>query len=764
MKADSTLYKANMWPKVSIILLLATAVLAVYWQVIHFDFIKFDDPRYVTENTTVMQGLTLQGIKWAFVSVYAANWHPLTWISHMLDIQFFGITPGMHHLTNVLFHLINTLMLFLVLERMTGQLWRSALVSALFALHPLHVESVAWIAERKDVLSTLFWMLTLMSYFWYTRSRNIKRYLAVILFFTLGLLSKPMLVTLPLVLLLLDFWPLREIDLFQSKSNGKSTTGISDRWTGLSKIILDKIPLLLLAAVSSTITFFAQKSFGAVASGISIPLGTRIANAANSYIAYLVDMFWPVHLAAFYPYEAIPISTVLLCLLLILLITILALAVVKNIPYFLVGWFWYLGTLFPVIGIVQVGQQSMADRYTYVPLIGIFIILVWGVSDLLNRWEYGKAGLNILSGIVLFALSWATYVQVSLWKDTESLFSHALQVTKNNDVAHLNVGYALFDKGDVNGAIKHYQEAALIRPNNPKVYLNLGEAFENRKDSKTAIEYYEKGLKLDPNNTDLHTALGTLLGSSGNTDEAIQHFQKAITINDRCIEAYNNLGNLELKTGNYDKAIEHYEKALSIDPHQAGIYNNLGTAFIYKENLKKAIENYQESVKVMPTFTEAVNNLKNASNNQKILEDLLTKSKEMLKADPQNPDLYRRIGNIYRKMGEYEDAVDQYGKALSIQPKNMNIMNDLLFVYSNNREYAKALNVLNNMKDIQPDNPEIYYNIACIYAKENMDKETLAWLKIAIEKGFSDWNLLRKDPDLANVRKTSSLQEILEKH
>jgi tetratricopeptide (TPR) repeat protein len=761
--------KDSLFFKVLICLLLSTAICIVYWQVIGFEFIKLDDPRYVTENPTIKQGITLQGIRWALVSVYAANWHPLTWMSHMLDVQLYGMNPGMHHFTNVLFHIINTLLLLFVLEKMTGALWRSAAVAALFALHPLHVESVAWISERKDVLSAFFWMLTMMGYLWYLQRRSLTRYLAVVVSYILGLLSKPMLVTLPFVLLLLDFWPLKRVNLLQAKdlapNNNKSKVGYNSTWLGLSIILVDKIPLILLALISSGTTFFAQKSWGAVASYVYMPIGTRIGNAAISYIAYLVKMFYPINLAVFYPYpKVLHLYSIVLCLLLLLLITVLVLIAAKSLPYLMVGWLWYLGTLVPVIGIIQVGSQSMADRYTYIPLIGVFIMIVWGFTDLFGWVRHGKAALGVTSTLVFALLIVATWVQIGFWKNNETLFRHALQVTNNNDVAHLNVGYALFDKGDVDSAIKHYREALQINPANPKAYINLGEAFETRKDTKTAIGYYLKGLELDPNNADAHTALGTLFAGVGNTDEAVKHFNEALKINHGYIEAHNNLGNLMLHIGNYDEAIKHYTEALSIDPHQAEIYNNLGTAFIYKGDIKKAIESYQDSLREKPDYAGAVNNLKNARINQKILAGLLVKTQGLVKSAPRNPALHTKLGDIYRHLGEFDKAVDQYNNAISIQPKCIQAMNGLVLVYTNLQEYTKALDVLQGMKQIQPGNPEVYYNIACIYAKQNMSDKSIEWLKQSIEKGFHDWDLIKRDPDLASIRNTTFINELIKTH
>jgi len=777
------------------------AIVSVYWQTVNFEFISLDDPRYVTENQIVRQGMSVEGIRWAFSEVYASNWHPLTWISHMLDLELFGMKPGMHHLTNVIFHIFNTMLLFIVLKRMTGAIWKSAALAALFALHPLHVESVAWISERKDVLSTFFWMLTMMGYLWYVHNRSIQRYLVVVFSYILGLISKPMLVTLPFVLLLLDFWPLNRLGTFKTVSmdgcNGKDKEGYEGRWSGLSSVILDKIPLIVLAMISSGVTFYAQRSWGAVSTLESLGLGARIANAIVSYVAYLEKMLWPFHLAIFYPYpDAIDPIVVILCALLLFLISAVALFVVKKLPYLMVGWLWYLGTLVPVIGIVQVGSQSMADRYTYIPFVGIFLMIVWGFADLFGRWRYGKAFFGVASAAVFALIMVAAWVQVGFWKNSETLFSHALDVTGNNYVAHNSLGLALFDRGDVDGAISHYRESLRINPAFSKAYINLGVALaEYKKDAEGALECYSKGLQLDsgnvsahnnlgklldglgrtdeavkyfnealrlkPDNVDAHTGLGTLLEGMGRTDEAIQHFNEALRINPDSVETLNNLGNVMLHKGNHDEAIRHYTRALKINPHQAEVYNNLGTAFIHKNNLNMAIEYYMAALKEDSGYAPAVKNLKSARINEKILKRSIIKIQEVIKSNPKDPALYTKLGGIYQHLGEYDEAIVQYQKAISLQPEMNQALYGLVLVYSSSQEYTKALDVLQNMRQSRPDSPEIYYNIACVYAKQNMVNESIVWLQQAVEKGFHDWKLLENDHDLENIRDTEYYENVI---
>jgi protein O-mannosyl-transferase len=535
--------------------LLITAISIPYLQVINHGFINYDDGKYILNNPQVINGLSMNSFIWAFTSSYASNWHPLTWLSHIIDFQIFGLDPGMFHLVNVLLHSANTLLLFLILNKMTGELWKSALVAALFAIHPVHVESVAWISERKDVLSTFFWMLTMMGYLWYVQQRNIQRYLAVLVCYILGLLSKPMLVTLPFVLLLIDFWPLNGGELVQT--DGKLTNKtIPVRpiipWSRLSPLIREKIPLLILAMMSCSVTFYVQQSGGAMSPLDKLHLGTRLLNALSSYLIYLWKMLVPLKLAVYYPYPSWDyyfLFSAIGSLSMILLITCLVLFVIKTRPYLAVGWFWYLGTLVPVIGIVQVGSQSMADRYTYIPLIGIFIMIIWGIGGLIDHRHSKQLLFRVISVIMLFSLIWATWVQVGYWKDNETLFRHAIEVTKNNDLAYNSLAKELF---------------------NQKKYA-----------------------------------------------QALSLLQDCLKIKRNKFETYNNLGNVLAAMGNLDGSLSSYKESLRLNPHQGTVYFNVGITFYEKRDFKKASEYFQEAVQEDPGLADQIKTLENARNEQK---------------------------------------------------------------------------------------------------------------------------------------------------
>jgi protein O-mannosyl-transferase len=558
---------------------LAITTLAVFWQVGNHEFISFDDNDYVTENRHVQDGLTLNGVVWAFSEPHAHNWHPLTWLSHMLDCQMFGLRPGGHHLVNLFFHLGSTLLLFLILHRMTKTPWPSAFVAGLFALHPLHIESVAWVAERKDVLSTFFWMCTMGAYIYYAERPSYKRYLLVFVFFVLGLLSKPMLVTLPFVLLLLDYWPLRRVYAAAADSRvGDATTSAASRkkkkqkarkkpqkdtpqkvaavntrllWPEIRPLLKEKIPLFIVAMVFCFVTFYAQHRV--VKTMELYPLGLRIANALISYVAYIGKMLWPVKLSIFYPYDYVALLSwqTVAAALLLMITTYVTIREVRSFPYLIVGWLWYLGTLVPVIGLVQVGLQSMADRYTYVPLIGIFIMIAWGAPALLNRWRYGRFAFASAAGGIIFACVIMTYVQIGYWQNSVALYGHAIEVTSANSWAQNNLGYALALQGKREEAIAHFQKAISI--SNP---------------------------------ADAHYNLGLMMASQGKLDDAINQFRESIRISPEYAKAHNNLGNAFLYQGRLDEAIASYREALRLNPDYTMAQENLNNALALKKKFR----------------------------------------------------------------------------------------------------------------------------------------------------------------------------------
>jgi len=512
------------------------ATFCVYAQVQGHKFINFDDDLYITDNLNVQAGLTSESFKWAFTTSYPPYWHPVTWLSHMLDYQLYGSNPKGHYLTNLFLHIASALILFIVLLRMTGALWQSAFVAAMFAFHPLNVESVAWIAERKNVLSTLFWLMTMWAYIHYAEKPTIKRYVLVFLFFTLGLMSKPMLVTLPFVLLLLDYWPLRRLKFGKERSRNETLEETTAKKSEVLRLVLEKIPLFILTIGLSIVTVHLQKITGAIKAMDMFSLQTRLINAVVSYVEYLGKMLWPEKLAVLYshPGNTLPAWQGILCGMILVGITVVSIMSIRKVPYVAIGWFWYLGTLVPVIGIVQVGGQAMADRFVYIPLIGIFIIIAWGVPELISKWRYKEKVLCVLAGIIISTLLLTTWKQVSHWKNSITLYKHAIRVTdkkfSNSTVVHNNLGIALFADQKNEESIFHYKMAIKTDPADAKPYYNLGIVLTAERKSEEAISYYKMAIGLYPNFTYAHYNLGIVLLQKGEMKEAVHHFRETIRL------------------------------------------------------------------------------------------------------------------------------------------------------------------------------------------------------------------------------------------
>jgi len=514
---------------IAIVLLLT---LLVYIQTAKHEFINYDDPAYITANPHVQKGLTWESIRWAFTTNAASNWHPLTWLSHMLDFQLFGLNPDGHHLVNVALHLANTFLLFLVFAKITDSRWAGVFIAGVFALHPLHVESVAWAAERKDVLSTFFLLLTIMGYLGYCRKGGILRYSAVVVLFALGLMAKPMLVTIPFVLLLLDYWP---IERFSAKSNGKNKS------VTISSVVFEKLPLFVLTAISCGITFLAQKSGGAVN---PIEPGLRYANVLVSYCGYIAKTFWPMNLAMCYPHPYdIQIGVVVASIVVLAAIMAACVIQVKRRPYLLVGYLWYLGTLVPVIGFIQVGGQSTADRYMYVPMIGISVMVAYLFVGPVRIKKAQKILVFAGAAVAICFFAWRTYLQVSNWKDSITLFQHAVNVTEGNHRAHNNLGIALAGAKRTDEAIENYNEVIRLGYGSFRTYCNLANMLAGKGKVAKAVVNYETALKLRPDSWQIHYNMGLALMKISENQKAIKHFRKCMDINPDFIEAKKELDN-----------------------------------------------------------------------------------------------------------------------------------------------------------------------------------------------------------------------------
>jgi len=572
------------WQTVGICLCLAALTWIVFGQTLWHDFINYDDPRYVYENTKITSGLSLGGIAWAFTHIHAMNWHPLTTISHMLDCQLYGLRAGWHHFTNVLLHTVAAILLFMALTKMTGAFWRSVFAAAVFAIHPLRVESVAWIAERKDVLSGVFFMLTLLAYLHYTRLPSVRRYLVVVFALACGLMSKPMVVTLPFVLLLLDYWPLDRIR--------------GQFW----KRVWEKTPLLALSAISSIATFVAQKE--AVGWTEDLPVLERINNAIVSYVFYIWQIFWPMRLAVFYPHpeNRLPLWEIISSLLLLICITAVAIALRKQRPYLITGWLWYLGMLVPVIGLVQVGWQSRADRYTYLPQIGLYIAVTWAVADLTVSWRRQRTILSAAALLVVGALSWCAFLQTSYWRDSETLFNHVLAVTRKNDVAENNLGIVFLAQGKLDDAISLLQAAVDLRPDNSPAQENLAKALLQKGRVPEALVHYHKLVELQPNNFEVHNIVGTVLVQQGHIREGVEEWQKVLVIQPDNGNAMSNLAWVfatapddSLRDG--AQAVKLAEQALHLSGGRLPIlFRTLAAAYAENGQFSQAIETAQRGI------------------------------------------------------------------------------------------------------------------------------------------------------------------------
>ena len=569
---------------------------AVFGQTLRHDFVNYDDPRYVYQNTRITSGISVANVAWAFSHIHSENWHPLTTITHMLDCQLHGLNAGWHHFTNVFLHSLAVVLLFVALERMTGGLWRSAFVSAVFAVHPLHVESVAWIAERKDVLSAFFFMITLLAYLHYTRAPSIGRYLTVAFGVALGLMSKPMLVTLPFVLLLLDYWPLGRFETHRSNTGRR-----------LLHLFLEKIPLIALSAVSSTVTFLAQR--GAIGWTEQLPVSARISNALVAYVIYIRQMFWPARLAVFYPHpeNRLPVLEISLAFIVLVGITAAAFVFRKKAPYLMTGWLWYLGMLVPVIGLVQVGWQGHADRYTYLPQIGLYIALTWAVTDLTRSWRFQRMALGAAALVVVGALSWGCWLQTSYWRDSETLFTHALDVTSNNDVALNNLGIIFLEKGQLDDAISKLQAAIDLRFENGPAHDNLAKALLKKGRVAEAMVHYRKLLEIDPENVEARNTLGTALIQHGHVKEAIDQWQDVLAIQPENGNAASNLAWVfatcpEDSIRDGTRAVELGERALRISSGKiAMIYRVLAAAYAESGRFAEAVETAQRGTELATT-------------------------------------------------------------------------------------------------------------------------------------------------------------------
>ena len=625
-----------------VIFALIVSTCLVYWQLRDHEFTNYDDNDYVTSNPHVQEGLTREGIVWAFMTDFAANWHPVTWLSHMADVELYGLKPAGHHLTNLFIHIANTALLFLVFRRMTAALWQSAAVAALFALHPLHVESVAWVAERKDVLSAFFGMLTIWAYVSYTRNPTMKTYLPVYLFFAVGLMAKPMLVTLPFVLLLLDYWPLNrmrpEQKVISSRRKGETAATHGSRNGNLLHLIREKVPLLLLALISSIVTFIAQQHGGTMQTWQAMPFVARLGNALSAYVGYIEKTLFPSHLSVFYPYagSVLQVQQLILYGTLVVAISLLVIRGRNRFPYLIVGWCWFLGMLLPVIGLVQVGEQAMADRYMYMPLIGLSVMIAWGLPALAQRVRHGTRWLSVSALVIAPLLIGATWSQVGVWRDSFTLYDHAIRVTSNNWLAHNNLGTTLVNLGRKEEGLAHYREALRIKPDYALAHCNIGVMLAERGDTAKAIAHYNEAIRIKSDYTDAHINLGLLLVGQGKIPEAVAQYSEALKASPDNALAHYNLGLAFQNEGQVDRAVEQYREALRLKPDYAEAHNNLGTLLYSRKELSNAVDQYVEAIRLNPSLWNTHYNLALALTAEGKLDEAMAHYSEVLRLKPDN--------------------------------------------------------------------------------------------------------------------------------
>ncbi len=648
-----------------IYIILAAVTFAVYLRVISNGFVNYDDNKYITENPYTQSGLNLNSIKWAFEGKLD-YWNPLTLLSHTLDCQLFGLNPAGHHMVNLLFHIINVLLLFGTLRMMTGAVWQSAFVAVIFAIHPLNVESVAWISERKNVLSTMFWLLTICSYWKYSKALNIKWYLLTLLFFVMGLMSKPMVVTLPFILLLLDYWPIQRL---------KSLS----EWKTEGKLLVEKIPFFVLSAILCVITFLRQKAVGTVATIDEVPFSIRLTNAVVSYGKYITKEIWPTKLAVLYPLlNEIVIWEIIVSAAGLVAISIFIIKYGRKSKYLLVGWLWYLGTLVPMIGIIQVGKQAMADRYVYVPMIGLFIIIGWGICELTEQWVHRKIILKISAGGVIGALSILTFIQVGYWKNSITLFEHTLAAAaRDSHLIHYYLGAAYIDNGEYEKAKSELDNAIRIKPDYADAYNSLG------------IYYYKVG----------------------HYEEAIAACNQAIRMNPNDGEAYNNLGIDYYKLGRYEEAEKAYKQAISINPDFAEAYNNLGSLYGTEGYYEKLIEACKAAIKIKPNYAEAYYNLCIGYDRLGRYQESIEACKQMIQIKPDYAEAYLKLGIIYGKVSCYEDAINSYKQAIKINPNLAEAYNFLSRTYLIIGDKESALEEYKIFKILAPEKSKELFDL-----------------------------------------------------
>jgi protein O-mannosyl-transferase len=644
----------NFWRHPSCLaVLLFFAVSGIFLPSVWNDFSNFDDPAYVTFNPHIHHGLSWSAIRWAFRGFYAANWHPITWLSHILDFTLFGRKAWGHHLTSVIFHSANVALLFLIFSKATGSTWRSAVVAILFGVHPLHVESVAWIAERKDVLNTFFAMLTLLAYLQYTQAadrRSTIWYFLALFFFALSLGSKAMSVTLPILLLLLDYWPLRRL-------NSASA---------VRRAVVEKIPFFVLSVAVAGITVVAQNSGHAIK--LDIPAGIRFANAVVSVSRYLGKLFWPHDLIVFYPYEVPSSATIALSILLFLSISLATIVWRRTLPWLFIGWWWFVISLVPVIGLIQIGAQAMADRYMYWPSIGPLITIVWAVSCLLERFRIVRSTRMALTCVVVAGAAAVTERQINFWRNSETLFRHAIAIAPENPLAHLNLGVELTEHGATSEGLSHLREAVNLLPIDPDNHLNLGIALHQNGDLPAAISEFQITLRIKPDSAKAHANLALGFQEQNDLDSAMSEYREALRLDPASPDVRVGFGLALQRSGQIDAALAQFEEAIKEDPSYAGAHSNRGIVLEKLGRLEEAVAEYRKALSLDPKNSDASLNLPVVLFKTGRVEEAIAQVRELIKRRPDYAEAYFNLGGMLYSKGDFDGAIEAYRHALELKP------------------------------------------------------------------------------------------------
>jgi len=727
--------------------------LAPYWQVRNHEFINYDDDDYVTHNSAVRSGWTWKSLSYALKSRMHGHWHPVTWLSHMTDCQFFGLNSGWHHMSSVFIHIVTTLLLFLILKRMTGALLRSAFVAALFAIHPAHVESVAWVSDRKDILSTLFWMLAMWAYIHYVDRPRFGRYLLVVVAFVLGMMAKPMVVTLPVVLLVMDYWPLGRLQLWPSKGNRRPKSGESlnteEQSVSARRLVGEKLLLLVFAGVFVLATMFArhqtfgrenierQYEGGRLPAALELlPTKHQIALPLVNYMAYIRKMLWPHDLATPYPkdreghlkpWKIGGGSLLLVC------ISFFVVWRGRRYPYLPAGWLWYLVTFLPVIGVVKMGPQMMADRYTYLPFIGLFIIVAWGAPDLMGGWRYRRILLGISGGLLLLYLMLCTWVQVGYWKNSKTLFQHAVDVTDANWLAHNNLGAYLEREGCLEEALYHYSEAFLAAPEIEETLVNVGIVCMRQGKVDEALAYFSEAIRNKPKFVEGHINMGTALAKQGRIDEALEQYYEALRLSPDSLITHKNLGMLLAKQGKVVEAMSHYSEMLRIGPDYAEGHFHLGVALAGQGRVDEAIHHFSEALQIKPDDAEAHNNLGVILEGQGDVDGAISHYSEALRVDSDNAGAHFNLGVALDRQGRVKEAIWHFSEVVRIEPESARAHKKLGIALSKQGQFKEAAGHFLEALRIRPDDAEAHNKLGIALVRQGQGNEAINHFSEAIQ-------------------------------